>query len=392
MADATPWRVIYFGTDWNAQNRTSVHHVARWLGARHELLYFECPGLRAPGTSGGDLGRLLRKVRAAFAPARHPMPNVSVRTLLQLPFHRLPGIGAINRALLRWQVRRAIRAAGPARQGQAVISWFALPHIGSLARQLGEDLVVYYCVDDFAAFPGVVADKVRAWDEELTRRADLVFVASATLIEPKQQLGATVVHAPHGVDVAHFATARQRPATRPDDLPPDGLVVGYFGLVAEWIDLDLIGRLATRHPEWQFVMIGRIAVPESTLPRQPNLHFLGQKPYDVLPRYGAWFDVALIPYRLTRQVLRANPIKLREYLAMARPIVAVSTPDIDQFAELVAIASSDTEWEDAIEAALHEAAPESRRVRQITAAESMSWDSRIAAVEGRVRAAMDRTS
>jgi hypothetical protein len=385
------WRLLYFGTDWNAQNRTSVHHVARWLGDRHEMLYFECPGLRAPTTSGGDMGRLWRKLTAAFAAPRRPLPRVQVRTLLQLPFHRLPGIGAINRRLLRFQVRLALRAAGPTAPGQATVAWFALPHIASLAGRLGEDLVVYYCVDDFAAFPGVVADQVRAWDEQLTRAADLVFVASRTLIPAKEHL-ARVVHAPHGVDVAHFAAARERRGERPADLPERGLIVGYFGLVAEWIDLDLIGRLAARHPDWQFVMIGRIAVPEDRLPRAANLHYLGQRPYEELPRYGAWFDVAIIPYRLTDQVLNANPIKLREYLAMAKPIVSVSTPEIDPFAELVTIVEREANWDTALTALLHETETDAatRRARQVAAAEQMSWDTRIGAVEDQVRRALEQ--
>jgi len=352
------------------------------------VLFFECPGLRAPSGSSRDIRRIWTKLTAAFRAPRRPLPTVQVRTLLQLPWHRLPGIASLNRALLQFQVRRALRAAGPRRADQPLISWFLVPHLSALAGSLGEDLVVYYCVDDFAAFPGIHAEAVRAWETELTARADLVFVTSATLMEPMKLLTDHVVHAPHGVDVAHFGVARTRPATRPAELPSTGPIVGYFGSVAEWIDLDLIRRLARRRPEWQFVLIGRPAVAVEQLPVGPNIHLLGQQPYERLPEFGAWFDVAIIPYRKTRQVMHANPIKLREYLAMAKPIVTISTPEIDQFADLVTIADGEDEWEAAIAAALVEPDPEERIARQIAAAEAMTWDRRLLEVEALARAAL----
>src|SRR5262249_6462720 len=117
-------------------------------------------------------------------------------------------------------------------------------------------------------------------------------------------------------------------------------VVGFFGLIERWIDLDLVKYLAELRPEWSFVMLGRVAVPEEELPRRANLHFLGRRPYEQLPAYGKQFDAAIIPYRLTRQVLHANPIKLREYLAMGKPVVTVRTPEIEKFTDVIEIASS----------------------------------------------------
>ena len=121
-------------------------------------------------------------------------------------------------------------------------------------------------------------------------------------------------------------------------------IVGFFGLIERWIDLDLVGWLAEQRPNWSFVMIGRVAVPAETLPRLPNLHFLGKRPYAELPHYGGQFDAAIIPYRLTKQVYHANPIKLREYLAMGKPVVSVSTPEIDKYADVVTIARSREEF------------------------------------------------
>src|SRR5262249_37865749 len=121
-------------------------------------------------------------------------------------------------------------------------------------------------------------------------------------------------------------------------------VIGFFGLIERWIDLDLVDFLAEHRPHWTFVMIGRIAVEDDQVPHRPNIHYLGKRTYEELPAYGKQFKVSIIPYRLTQQVLHANPIKLREYLAMGKPVVSVSTPEIDKYAEVVAIAHSQEEF------------------------------------------------
>ena len=121
-------------------------------------------------------------------------------------------------------------------------------------------------------------------------------------------------------------------------------MIGFFGLIERWIDLDLVAYLADARPSWTFLMIGRVAVPDAEAPKRPNIVYLGRRPYETLPAYGKAFTAAIIPYRLTRQVLHSNPIKLREYLAMGRPIVSVSAPEIDKFADWVAIARTREEY------------------------------------------------
>ena len=178
-------------------------------------------------------------------------------------------------------------------------------------------------------------------DDELTRRADLVFVASETLLESKRRLNPETHVSPHGVDFAHFVRAQDPALPVPDDIAAlPHPVVGFFGLIERWIDLGLVDWLAEQRPHWTFLMIGRVAVPDAEVPRRPNLVYLGRRPYESLPAYGKAFSAALIPYHLTPQVLHANPIKLREYLAMGKPIVSVSTPEIDKFSAHVRIGRS----------------------------------------------------
>jgi glycosyltransferase involved in cell wall biosynthesis len=224
-------------------------------------------------------------------------------------------------------------------------------------------------------------------DEDLSRRADVVFVASDRLLTRKRALSRHVAVSPHGVDVEHFRRAAD--ASLP--LPPEmavlsGVVIGFYGLIEAWIDLGLVKALAERHPEWTFVMIGRVAVTE--VPQLPNVHFIGRRPYEELPDYGRRFDVSIVPYHLTQQVHFANPIKLREYLAMEKPIVAVPTPEIDKFGDLVHIATTVDEWDAAIRDALAVTDRTAEAAAMRAAAAAMTWDARLLRVEGIVADAL----
>ena len=145
--------ILYFGNDWHAENRTSSHHVASRLARHVPLLYVSSPGMRAPSASGRDLRRMLRKLSASLKPPTRIEENLWHCTVPQLPFRRIPGVNLLNRWFGRWAVRRAAHKAG-IRHG---ISWFVVPHPGFLAGRLDESLCVYYCIDDYAAHPGVDA-------------------------------------------------------------------------------------------------------------------------------------------------------------------------------------------------------------------------------------------
>lgn len=324
--------VVYFGNDWHAENRTSSHHVAQRLAATMPVLYVDSPGMRAPGGSGRDLRKALRKGVASLKPPQRVDGNLWRCTVPQLPFRRVPGVALFNRLFSRWAVRRAMRHSGIRR----CISWFVLPHPGFLAGALGEALCVYYCIDDYAAHPGVDAAAIAECDRALTDVADLVFVAPPALLAAKQALNSNTVFAPHGVDAALFARAQAQETVVPAEaqaLP--GPVVGYFGSVHDWIDIELIDWLAGQRPQWSFLLVGHCATDVSALRARANVHLAGARPYATLPGWAKRFDVAMIPYRLNRQVANANPLKLREYLATGKPVVSVRNPEIDKFAALV---------------------------------------------------------
>lgn len=376
--------VIYFGNDWYAENRTSSHHIAARLAPTVPVLYVDSPGLRAPQASGRDIRRAVRKLRAALRAPAKISPNLWHCTVPQLPFRRIPGVDRFNRLFGQWAVRRAARVLGDARR----ISWFVLPHPGFLAGRLGEALCVYYCIDDYAAHPGVDTTLIAERDRQLTERADLVFVAPPALLAAKQAINPNTRFSPHGVDVALFNRAMDaatevpmlaRNLTHP--------VVGYFGSIHAWIDIELIEWLARARPQWTFLLVGHAAIDISALRALPNVVLAGAQPYADLPAWASAFDVAIIPYRRNRQVENANPLKLREYLATGKPVVSVSNPEIDKFACWVRIASDRDAFLAELDGVLRDDSPAAATERMAVVA-NQTWDNRVTEILGEVAAAL----
>jgi glycosyltransferase involved in cell wall biosynthesis len=374
MGALRDYSVVYFGNDWFAENRTSSHHIARRLGKVVPVLYIETPGSRGPQKSARDIRKLWRKLARALAPPQRVGEQFYVATIPQIPFRRLPLVDALNRHLGAFLARRAMRKIGFGPH----ISWFVLPHPGPLAKLLGESLTVYYCIDDYASYPGMDPVAIQKLDDELTRKADVVFVAPRALVEAKRKLNPNVHFSPHGVDFEIFSQASDPATALAGELR--GLahpVIGYFGTVGEFVDFDLLAYLVEARPAWTFLFVGRIAADVSRFRYYRNIIFAGPKPYETLPQWAAAFDVGIYAHQVNRQTKHSNPLKLREYLATGKPVVSVVTPETANFADFVYLAEGPEAYLAAIERALREETPELRRKR-MASVKGVSWDARFA--------------
>ncbi len=378
--------ILYFGNDWNAENRTSSHHIARRLAQQHEVFYIECPGMRAPTGSGRDLRRVFQKVGRSLRGAREVLPNLKVLTLLQVPLHRFAFVRRLNAHLVFWSIGWLMWRHGIRRP----ILWFVAPHVASLIGRLGESLSVYYVTDDHASMPGIDRDSMRAMDEKLTREAGIVFVASDTLLERKMALNPNTHYSPHGVDVEHFGEARDPRGKLPEDireLPQP--IIGFFGLVEKWVDLGLVRYLAEQRPNWSFLMIGRIGVAPEEVPSLPNLRFIGKRTYEELPDYGRSFAAAILPFTLTQEAWHANPLKLLEYLAMGKPVVSVAIPAAEKLSDVMEVAHNREEFLALLDKAVLEPAGAEAVQRRIDRAAAASWEARVAEVLRLVRETLE---
>ncbi|MEP7125345.1 MAG: glycosyltransferase, partial [Byssovorax sp.] len=364
-------------------NRTSSHHIAARLAKKHPLLYVDCPGLRAPKASGRDLKKLVKKLRQAAALPRKVGEQTWHMVLPQFPFRRLPLASELNRELGAFLVRRAARHL----RMEKPLLWFAVPHPGILLGRLGERFSVYYCIDDYSALPDVDKEQIRAMDHHLTEKANQVFVSAQTLLDAKKGMNRNLVYSPHGVDVEHFGRAATDELAVAEPASQLGHpVIGFFGLIEGWIDLDLLHFLAKSRPSWTFLLLGRVAVDVSALQKLGNVIFPGPQPYGDLPSWAKAFDVAIYPGGNNEFVRNANPLKIREYLATGKPVVSVSSREVERFRGVVRIAGTPEEFLREIDDALaHDtAAAREERLKMVS---TMSWDARV----DEVMAQVDRT-
>jgi UDP-galactopyranose mutase len=257
------------------------------------------------------------------------------------------------------------------------VSWYYTPMSLPFTRHLKPQAVIYDCMDELSAFRGAPPGLLRN-EAELLRLADEVFTGGQSLYEAKKDRHPSVHAFPSSVDVAHFAKARGALETPEDQASLPHPRLGFFGVVDERMDLELVEALATARPDWQIIILGPVVkIDPASLPRRPNLHYLGGKPYAQLPQYLASWDVALMPFARNESTRFISPTKTPEYLAAGRPVVSTSIRDVVRpYGEqgLVRIADTPEDFVRACEAALKE--DRTRWLPRVDAhLATMSWDS-----------------
>jgi glycosyltransferase involved in cell wall biosynthesis len=372
--------IVCFSNDWDGMPLSKMH-IMRLLARDNRILWVNSLGHRAPRANGRDLKKAVRKVRAAADGMREVLPNLHVLAPLYVPAFGSEAIRAVNRVIVRFQVRRAMRQLGMERP----VSWCYLPSAAPIVGTLGEELVIYHVVDEHAAFADASVH-VAALERELLRKSDLVVVCSERLLAAKSKLHPRVVLVRHGVDHAHFARALEPATPVPDDLARLGRpVIGFFGQVADWIDLELVRAVADAHPDASVVLIGDVTTSLEALEGAPNVHVLGRRPFADLPGYCRGFDVAITPFRLNELALNASPLKAREYVAAGLPNICTDVPELRAVPGCT-VARTPLEFIAAVSAALKEGGPRGSRSDLIR---GESWSARVDEIGGHVAALLD---
>jgi glycosyltransferase involved in cell wall biosynthesis len=256
------------------------------------------------------------------------------------------------------------------------IAWYYTPMALPFSDHLPAAAVVYDCMDELASFknaPPVLKQREAA----LMSRADLVLTGGQSLYEAKRHQHDNIHPFPSSVDVAHFAQARQISEDPPDQEEIPHPRLGFFGVIDERMDLELIDGVAQSRPDWHLVLLGPVVkIDPAQLPHRSNIHYLGPKQYEDLPEYIAGWDVALLPFARNEATRFISPTKTPEYMAAGLPVVSTSIRDVVRpYGQqgLVRIADDVPAFVAACEAALAEDASE--RVRQADAfLRQTSWD------------------
>jgi UDP-galactopyranose mutase len=254
--------------------------------------------------------------------------------------------------------------------------WYYTPMALSFTDHLRPASVVYDCMDELSAFKGAPA-VLRQREAALLEVASLVLTGGQSLYEAKRTQHHNIHPFPSSVDVSHFAQARTMRSDPADQAAIPHPRLGFFGVIDERMDLELLSAVAAARPDWHIVMLGPVVkIDPATLPAAPNLHYLGGRKYEQLPAYIAGWDVALLPFALNEATRYISPTKTPEYMAAGKPIVSTPIRDVVRpYGQqgLVRIASDAASFVDACEAALAEDAT-ARRAAADAFLRRLSWD------------------
>lgn len=334
--------------DWNYLWQVHQEIALRFANTNNRVIYIENTGIRRPGLV--DTGRVaLRLKRWVTSQRSHGVrrvaPNVYVISPLMLPPFGPAWMRLINRRALSLPLKRTLARLGV----RDPIIWTYLPTDTSidLIEQLGRprSTLVYYCAADFSQLTPH-ADLLRAAEEIVVKRSDLVFANSLQLAEHCRRWKDEVHIFPPGVDMDKFplhgsghsdaalnlgreaaAHATNKSAARSWPRP----VIGYVGGLHRFVDYDMLIESARARPDWSWVFVGAVQAPVERLAALPNVFMAGPKPHQELAYYIGVFDVCLIPYLVNTSTATVAPVKLNEYLAVGKPVVSTKLPTVCAF-------------------------------------------------------------
>jgi glycosyltransferase involved in cell wall biosynthesis len=382
MTGGRPKDIVMFSTaDWDSQYWTNKQHTAAGLAARgHRVLYVETVGLRRPGLNQIDAGRLAARLRRGLGRPKQVRDNLWVLSPLTMPIgQRHAAVGAFN----RWQLRARIAGWMRRQKIAGPLIWTYHPYMLEAAEALAPSMIVYHCVDDLGAIPGVDRVAFERAERRLLARAELAFATSHHLWERCAAIAGNRAHYFGNVaDIAHFARARHL-----SDLPAEFAAIprprlGYAGVLSDFkIDFALLETLVSAHPEWHFVFIGDQREGQDSdavarLRQQSNVHFLGWRPYRELPGYLAGVDVGLLPQLGNDYTRSMFPMKFFEYLAAGVPVVSTPLPALRDFASVHRVADGANAFADAISSVLAGRGPAVPAVDD-PLLQANSWDARL---------------
>ena len=308
---------------------------------------------------------------------------------------RAPGFHDDQLPVLEPLVRRYLAEHGI----EDYVVWFYTPMALPLMAKLQPRAVVYDCMDELSAFRNAPR-QLRQRESALLRRADVVFTGGPAIYEAKRDAAPNVHCMPSSVDARHFSPARLDPASQPArdtaelHLGIEHPRLGFYGVIDERLDLALLEAVAEARPDWQLVMAGPVVkIDPESLPRRPNIHWLGMQPYERLPYLVAGWDVCLMPFALNESTRFISPTKTLEYLAGEKPVVSTAVHDVlVLYGDVVRIANGPMEFVQACEETLDETLPQrgQREVESLAVVSSSSWDRTASSMMRLLEEALDR--
>lgn len=370
--------VCLAGVDWWYHNRGhSECQLMKHLARRAPILWINSIGMRmpTPGKTDIALRRYIRKLRSTLRSLRRDEgTGMWVYSPLFVPRYT-EAWARRNGNLVAWQVRRLCRRLKFRRPAL----WVTLPTLARTVERLDCHPSVFNRCDEFSAFRDADQELFRGLESRLLAECDLTMYVSRELMEREAGQYREAEFLGHGVDFSLFADARPEEGPRSDGCPPElegrpRPWVGFYGALDDFrMDVPLMESIADHLAPATLVLIGPEQMDLSAIKRHPNVVHIPQMPHDRLSGYAARFDVGIMPFLQNEFNRHCNPIKLKEYLALGYPIVAMRLPAFEPYAELIRVADDHPGFLRAIDEALEERDPDAVRRRRAAVAED-SWE------------------
>lgn len=361
----------HLGWDWVWQRPQQF--ISRLAGT-HPVLFVE--------TYCSDTPRAYTRLRPAEG---HPAVTILESHLPASRWHEGAWIDAERRRLLQDVLAGELRG-----RFRCPMLWFYDPMaVTAFAGRLGEQLVVYDCMDELSQFKGAPPELLQR-ERTLLSVADVVFCGGRKMCERRLPFNANCHFYGTGVDCDHFGgVLSSELAVDPAIAALGDCVLGYFGVIDERIDYELLAKLADARPDWHVAMVGPVAkVDPADFPRRPNLHWLGKRAYEELPAITKGFSACLMPFALNAATEYINPTKALEYMAAGRPVVSTALDEVKlNFARVCRIARSHDEFIAHCEAEVE--SPSRTRIQHgLRLARENTWEAIVERMEGHLREAL----
>jgi glycosyltransferase involved in cell wall biosynthesis len=376
-----PLHILCFSTtDWDGVWGSRQQVMLRFAGRGYRVVFIEqSAGLEHFARYPDLLRRKLHRWREGM---REVSPNLWIYSLPPL----IPGryyslwVNNSNQTLTAFWVRRILRRLN----ARPALLWLYAPELAPLLGRFGERLSVYHCIDEHAAeTAGRKRRVLTAMEETLLRGADIVFANSRAIYDKKRSHNPNTHRVPSGADVVHFSRGLDgslpvHPAIATIPQPR----IGYIGNINERLDYAVLDHLASRHPEWSIVLVGDTypwTMRAPALKRMlalPNVHFLGKHPFADMPAIVKGMSVCMLPYVEDERAHYRSPLKLYEYLAAGKPVVALRHPEVKIIERAVYVAATPEEFASSVSAALEDIDPQQASER-VLIAKAHSWDIRV---------------
>jgi len=350
--------VLLSTADWDNPFWTNKQHMAVNLAASgHRVLYIDSLGLRRPSLQAQDTSRMARRLRRGLRLPRKVRENLWVLSPLVLPWHHLTIVRRFNKIWLTLFISLARAYLGM----KPEMLWTYNPLTMDLLDVRPFKRLVYHCVDDIKAQPGMPVETIGKAEPRLIAAADCVFCSAPKLAEYCREFNVHTYFFPNVADYDHFSKALAEDTVIPEDLAriPKPRI-GFIGALSAYkVDFNLLRQIALARPDWSIVLIGKVGEGDpwtdpALLEGLQNLTVLGPRDYCTLPQYLKGIDVALLPNMINQYTAGMFPMKFFEYLAAGKPVVATDLPALQDYRSLVYIGASPAEFIAKIEQALAE--------------------------------------